>query len=114
MEFEIEDKYLKLLEILEKELSGDSSHTVDHIQRVWQNAMLIASEEKDIDLDVLKTAVLLHDIAKGLGGNHSIVGAEIALALCPRLGRPGNQPVAREGAACLDGLEAIAARRLLA
>ena len=35
-------------------------------------------------------------------------------ALCPRLGRPGNRPVDREGAARLDGLEAIAARRLLA
>jgi [protein-PII] uridylyltransferase len=35
---------------------------------------------------VLYVAVLLHDIAKGLNGNHSIVGAKIALAVCPRLG----------------------------
>ncbi|HEX8938378.1 MAG TPA: [protein-PII] uridylyltransferase, partial [Sphingomicrobium sp.] len=35
---------------------------------------------------VLYAAVLLHDIAKGRGGDHSVMGAEIALKLCPRFG----------------------------
>lgn len=35
---------------------------------------------------VLYLAVLLHDIAKGRGGDHSELGAEIALKLCPRMG----------------------------
>ena len=35
---------------------------------------------------VLYVAVLLHDIAKGRGGDHSVIGAEIALKLGPRFG----------------------------
>jgi [protein-PII] uridylyltransferase len=34
----------------------------------------------------LYVAVLLHDIAKGRGGDHSEIGAQIALKLCPRFG----------------------------
>jgi len=36
--------------------------------------------------DVLYCSVLLHDMAKGLPGDHSDVGAAIAQSLCPRLG----------------------------
>ena len=36
--------------------------------------------------DTLYVAVLLHDIAKGRGGDHSELGADVALRLCPRFG----------------------------
>ncbi len=40
---------------------------------------------------VLFVAALLHDIAKGLEGDHSILGAEIARRLCPRFGLDASE-----------------------
>ena len=41
--------------------------------------------------NVLYVATLLHDIAKGRGGDHSVLGAEVALKLCPRLGMSSEE-----------------------
>ncbi len=75
-------------------------YTVDEhlIRAVGNIASIERGEHKDdnpLSTEVIKripsratlyVAILLHDIAKGLPGNHSIVGAEISLTLCPRLG----------------------------
>lgn len=58
-------------------------HGLNHIKRVYKNSLRIA-ETEDCDLEVVKAAALLHDIARGLDINdpagpcHAEKGAEIS------------------------------------
>jgi uncharacterized protein len=90
----MEEKYLKLKQIVEKELSC-SSHNMDHVMRVYNLCLDLAKNEPGVDLDVMKTAVLLHDIARVKedqddSGNtdHSILGAEMAEKILRDFGYP--------------------------
>ncbi len=46
---------------------------------------------KVLSRKVLYVAVMLHDIAKGRKGDHSVLGEQVALKLCPRLGLTSAQ-----------------------
>lgn len=88
----LERKYARLKKIVEKELKC-SAHNMEHVMRVYNLCLLLASGEKDIDLDVLKSAALLHDIARVKEDSdktgkidHAILGAKMARKLLKRLG----------------------------
>jgi len=59
----MEARYQKIKEIVRKELA-QSHHDLEHVERVHDLCILIAREESKADLNVLKTAALLHDIAR--------------------------------------------------
>ena len=93
----MEEKYQKIKKIVKKELSC-SAHEIDHVLRVYNLCLRLAKNELDIDLDILKTAALLHDIArvkedKDDSGNidHAILGAEMAEGVLISFGDSKNK-----------------------
>ena len=90
----MEEKYQKIKRIIEKELVGvDSAHNIEHVMRVYNLCLYLAKGEKDIDLDVLKTAALLHDIARVKEDNdntgktcHARLSAKIAVIILKKFG----------------------------
>lgn len=76
-------KLQKIKALVEKELSC-SAHNMEHTMRVY-NLCLELAEDEPVDLDVLKPAALLHDIARvkedtNASGtiDHAVLGAEMA------------------------------------
>jgi len=56
----MEDFYDKLRRIVEKEMKGTSpAHDINHVLRVYNLCLKLAKHERNVDLDVLKTAALL-------------------------------------------------------
>lgn len=77
------DKFKKIKKFVEKELSC-SAHDMDHVARVYNLSLRLAKDE-NVDLDVLKSAALLHDIARVKEDNdqtgdtdHAALSAEMA------------------------------------
>lgn len=78
------DQYQVLREIVKEELAY-AAHDLDHILRVCNLCMHLAEQEKDVELEVLIPAALLHDIARrkedeDITGkiDHALIGADMA------------------------------------
>jgi uncharacterized protein len=112
-----------------------SAHNMDHVNRVCNNALKIAKGEK-VDLEVIKIAILLHDIggfkemnSKTGKFDHAVESAKIARPFLRKLGysekkiehicksivthryRTGNKPETKEAQVVFDSdkLETIGA-----
>lgn len=88
-----ESLFEKLREVV-SEYYSHSHHDRSHVERVYKLALRIAREVGEpVDLDVLKAAALLHDVARamedeGLVEDHAKEGAAIARTVLTRLGFP--------------------------
>ncbi len=82
--------FVELAEAIAKNLSPrSSSHGLDHVKRVLRIALEIAKRVNDeVDEAVLRVSALLHDIARGLPGDHAEVSAEIAYLVLIEHGAP--------------------------
>jgi uncharacterized protein len=88
----VEKTCQKIEEAVARELSC-SAHVMEHVMRVYNLCLRLAKYELNVDLDVLKTAALLHDIARVKEFNdktgsidHSALGAEMADKILRTLG----------------------------
>jgi uncharacterized protein len=87
----MEAKYQKIKEIVRKELAH-SHHDLEHVERVHDLCIYIARDEPKANLDVLRTAALLHDVARvrefddTLGSvEHATLGARMAEEILRKL-----------------------------
>lgn len=73
----------------------DSAHDREHIYRVLFNALEIAKQEENVDMDVLVTACLLHDVGRkeqfaDPSLCHAMVGGDKAYAFLQSQGCDGD------------------------
>ena len=93
----MEEKYRQLKTLVEKKMERASpAHDFNHVMRVYNLCLRLADYEPSVDLDILRTAALLHDIARtkedegggALGVDHAILGAEMSDKILRELGYP--------------------------
>jgi len=54
----------KLRKKIKNQIKEGGSHEFGHVERVLENAIKLAKEEGDVDMEVIKFAALLHDIKR--------------------------------------------------
>ena len=75
--FTVDEHTLNAIGIIRKIYSGEMNEKFSYVRNI---------ADKIISRKVLIIALFFHDIAKGRGGDHSILGSEIAEKVCLRLG----------------------------
>lgn len=87
----MEENLDKVRKFAEKLLATSkcSAHNMDHVMRVFNNALLLAKGEK-VDLEVIKMASLLHDIGaikeyESSSFDHAVEGAKLAKPFLEKL-----------------------------
>jgi uncharacterized protein len=75
---ELEPKLKKIKEKILKYFSKTGSHTFVHTERVYSMAVRIAEKEGKANIEVVKLASLLHNIARAGEGDHAIKGSKMA------------------------------------
>lgn len=88
---------IKMIEEVRRIVSeklGCSAHDLEHTFRVYNNCLRISKDMENVDLDALKYAALLHDIARIEEDNdnsgktdHALLGAEQAREILTKLGK---------------------------
>ena len=86
----------KQIEAFMLEKMSDSAHDKAHIYRVLAMALDIAAHEGGVDMDILITAALLHDVGRPAQHenpelNHAEVGAEMAYDFLTGIGWPEDR-----------------------
>lgn len=86
-----ETKHKKIIKIVQDKLTC-SAHNLDHVFRVYKLCLLIAKHEKNVDLEILIPAALLHDIARVEESqdktgeiDHAVLGSIIAEEILRKL-----------------------------
>jgi uncharacterized protein len=93
----MEERYNRLKMNAEREMQGSSpAHDIAHVMRVYNLCLKLANYELNVDLDILRTAALLHDIARTkedkdvqasfLNVDHAVLGAEMSAKILRELG----------------------------
>ena len=80
--YTVDEHTIRALGILSRIESGAHAHDMPNVTQAMKE---VHSRR------ALYVAVFLHDIAKGRGGDHSEIGAGLALELCPRFGLSGEE-----------------------
>lgn len=83
----------RYLEAYMQQSMKDTAHDMQHVWRVLNNAIEIAGSEEAVNMDVLITAAILHDIGradelKDPTADHAVTGGERAYRLLMDMGFP--------------------------